>query len=65
MKIRYQVYLIEKAKRVFLRGFDQYENAYNYCKENKEQNPKVYFLISAYSTRQKMPLTMLQGQSIF
>lgn len=65
MKIEYQVYLIEKAKRVFLRGFDQYQKAFNYCKENKEQNPKVYFLIAAYSTRKKMPLTMHKQQSIF
>ncbi len=43
----YRVFLIEKGKRVFLRGFNQYEQAFNYCKEAKrealKESPNIYF----------------------
>ena len=65
MKIEYRVFLIEKTKRVFLRGFDQYQKACDYCRENKKQDPTVHFLITAYSIREKAPLSMYQKQIVF
>ena len=44
--MKYLVHLIEHKKRTFLREFKNYDTAAEYCKQGKEDNPSVWFLIS-------------------
>lgn len=64
----YRVFLIEKGKRVFLRGFNQYEKAFDYCKKAKrealKESPNIYFLIRAYS-KTNVPMTLYNKQIAF
>jgi hypothetical protein len=44
--MKYIVHLIEHKKRAFLREFKKYDAAAEYCKQGKEDDPSVWFLIS-------------------
>tara|TARA_R110000868_G_scaffold193900_1_gene439185 strand:+ start:178 stop:366 length:189 start_codon:yes stop_codon:yes gene_type:complete len=60
----YHVYLIEQKKRSFLRSFLKYKEAASYCKQGKIDDPNVWFVVQAYSSKGSK-MTLMLNQEVF
>jgi hypothetical protein len=49
--MKYLIHLIEHKKRTLLRAFENYDEAAEYCEQNKKDYPSVWFLITALSSQ--------------